>query len=267
MMKRVLLFFGISLFSLSVLAQKNLVVLHTNDTHSQIEPYVSKEIRSGGVLARMEYLKSVRDTAGCTLLLDAGDFSQGSPYFNVFKGVAEIELMNMMRYDVVTLGNHEFDFGCKALGKRLKKADFQVVCANYQFKDRNLKKIVKPYVILEKCGYRIGVFGLTVNMEGLVFPETLKEVTYLSPIEKANEVVQILKNEKHCDFVICLSHLGYDTENLNDQTLADQVVGIDLIIGGHTHTTLQNPYQVGKTMIVQTGSKGRNVGRVVVGRE
>lgn len=266
-MKKVLLIFVISFFSLSVIAQKNLVILHTNDTHSQIDPYVSKESRSGGVLARMEYLKSVRDTAGCTLLLDAGDFSQGSPYFNVFKGVAEIELMNMMGYDVVTLGNHEFDFGCKELGKRLKKADFQVVCANYQFKDRNLQKIVKPYVIIEKCGYRVGVFGLTVNMEGLVFPGTLEEVTYLSPIEKAKEIVQILKNEQHCDFVICLSHLGYDTENVNDQTLASLVVDIDLIIGGHTHTTLKNPYRVGKTVIVQTGSKGRCVGRVVVGRK
>lgn len=266
-MKKVLLIFVISFFSLSVIAQKNLAILHTNDTHSQIDPYVSKESRSGGVLARMEYLKSVRDTAGCTLLLDAGDFSQGSPYFNVFKGVAEIELMNMLGYDVVTLGNHEFDFGCKELGKRLKKANFQVVCANYHFKDRNLRKIVKPYVIIEKCGYRVGVFGLTVNMEGLVFPGTLEEVTYLSPIEKAKEIVQILKNEQHCDFVICLSHLGYDTENVNDQTLASLVVDIDLIIGGHTHTTLKNPYRVGKTVIVQTGSKGRCVGRVVVGRK
>lgn len=265
-MKKVLLIFVISFFSLSVIAQKNLVILHTNDTHSQIDPYVSKESRSGGVLARMEYLKSVRDTAGCTLLLDAGDFSQGSPYFNVFKGVAEIELMNMMGYDVVTLGNHEFDFGCKELGKRLKKANFQVVCANYQFKDRNLQKIVKPYVIIEKCGYRVGVFGLTVNMEGLVFPGTLEEVTYLSPIEKAREVVQILRNEQKCDVVICLSHLGFDTEVVSDQMLAEQVPGIDLIVGGHTHTLLSEPVKVGGTLILQTGSKGRSVGRVVLSK-
>lgn len=265
-MKKSLLIFGFLFFSFSLMAQENLVILHTNDTHSQIDAYKSKGKASGGVLARMEYLKSVRDTAANTLLLDAGDFSQGSPYFNVFKGYAEIELMNQLGYDVVTLGNHEFDFGCKALGKRLQKADFQVVCANYQFQDKRLQKLVKPYVIVEKGGCRIGVFGLTVDLTGLVFPTTLSEVTYFSPIEKAREVVQILRNEQKCDVVICLSHLGFDTEVVSDQMLAEQVPGIDLIVGGHTHTLLSEPVKVGGTLILQTGSKGRSVGRMVLSK-
>lgn len=268
MMKKYLILLILFLFVYNISGQGSWVILHTNDTHSQIIPYQSKGKCLGGVEGRLNYINSVRDTASELLLVDAGDFSQGSPYFNLFHGYAEIELMNKLGYEVVTLGNHEFDLGVKSLKKRLKKADFFVVCANYKFKDKALSKRVKPYVVLSRGGYKIGIFGLTVDLAALTYPEVLESVCYLPPIEMAQKVVAELKNVHQCDLIICLSHLGYDNiatkDGVNDKILAQQVPEIDFIIGGHTHTKLTCPKQVGNTSIFQTGSKGLAVGRIVL---
>ncbi|MEG1556608.1 MAG: metallophosphoesterase, partial [Bacteroidales bacterium] len=213
--------------------QNELVILHTNDTHSQIEPYQDKKRGEiGGYLRRYELIKQLKAENSNILILDAGDFSQGTPYFNLFKGFPEIEMMSKMGYRAVVLGNHEFDNGTKALAKRLKKASFDVVCANYTFKDKALQKIVKPYIILEINHLKIGIFGLTVNLEGLAFPEVMKQVEYHDAIEIAKKIVPYLKNELKCDIIICLSHLGLDDKEgnpVNDIALAKAVDNINII--------------------------------------
>jgi len=248
-----------------------IAILHTNDTHSQIEPFEYKKMGTvGGVLRRFELIKQMRSSYPQLLLLDAGDFSQGTPYFNFFKGYAEIELMNRMGYDAVTLGNHEFDNGVEALAKRLKKAAFDIVCANYTFKNKLLKREVKPYIILERNGLRIGIFGLTTDMNGLTSPETLKLVTYHNAVETAQKLVPVLRNELKCDLIICLSHLGFDSDDPDnpvcDTTLAKEVGDIDIIIGGHTHTFLSEPYIINGVRIVQLGNKGKYIGELIISK-
>lgn len=247
-------------------AQSSIVILHTNDTHSQIDPFMSKSSGEvGGVLRRYNYINDVRSKNPHVLLLDAGDFSQGTPFYNFFKGETEITLMNMMGYDVVTLGNHEFDNGSAMLAKQLKKADFKVVCANYNFKNKKLRKIVKPYTIITYDSVKIGIFGLTTDLKGLVSPQTEKELTFLDPVVTAKKIVQILKEKEHCDIIICLSHLGLDQirkNDVSDKMLAEQVVGIDFIIGGHSHDYLETPLIINNIQIFQTGAKGAFIGKI-----
>ena len=257
--------FSLLLFSFSPLllsAQPSpIVILHTNDTHSHIEPFNDKNEGDdvGGVLRRNTFIQETRREYPNTLLVDAGDFSQGTPYFNLFKGFPEIELMNKMGYDVVALGNHEFDNGSKALAKRLKIADFKVLCANYQFKNKQLTKIVKPYTIIQIAGKKIGFFGLLRNLEMMVLAEHAKGTTFLDPIATAQKMVNLLKNQEQCDLVICLSHLGIKKEvsgDILDQDLAAQVPGIDFIIGGHSHRLLEEPMIVNDTKILQARNNG-----------
>lgn len=265
---RVTLVLILLISSLFGYGQDTLVILHSNDTHSQIDPFVSKtEGEVGGVIRRYNFINQVRSKNANVLILDAGDFSQGSPFYNFFSGAAEVSLMNMMGYDVVCLGNHEFDKGSASLAKQLKKANFTIVCANYKFKNRKLARIIKPYTVLTINNQRIGVFGLTTNLKGLVSPTTEKEVEYLDPIETAKVMVQILKEKEHCDLIICLSHLGLDQireEDISDKILVNQVNGIDLIIGGHSHDYLATPLELNQTMIVQTGAKGAYLGKIVI---
>jgi len=267
-------FFALSAFCLllsafSLTAQPLIVILHTNDTHSRIEPYNDKYEGNdvGGVLRRNTFIQETRKEYPNTLLVDAGDFSQGTPYFNLFKGVPEIELMNQMGYDVVALGNHEFDNGSKALAKRLKVADFKVLCANYQFKNKQLAKIVKPYTIISIAGKKIGFFGLLRDLEKMVLPDVYRETTFLDPIATAQKMVDLLKNQEQCDLVICLSHLGTKQEipgDILDQDLATQVSGIDFIIGGHSHILLEDPMIVNDTKILQAKLNGIYVGKIVI---
>ncbi len=270
MKKAFILLIIITTFLISGFSQNGvLAILHTNDTHSQIEPFEYKEIGLvGGVLRRNEMITQTRAQYPQLLLLDAGDFSQGTPYFNFFKGYVEIELMNRMGYDAATLGNHEFDNGVKALAKRLKKAKFDVVCANYTFKNRLLKREVKPFIIMERAGFKIGIFGLTTDLTGLTSPETLELVTYHDAIESAKILVPMLRNDLKCDLIICLSHLGFDSEDpenpVCDTTLAKEVGGIDIIIGGHTHTFLSEPYIVNGVRILQVANKGKHIGELIV---
>ena len=258
--------FIISLLSVSSLCCQPLVIMHTNDTHSQIDPYsYKKDINVGGFLRREAAIREVRAENPNTLLLDAGDFSQGTPYFNVFKGYVEVRLMNAMGYDAATLGNHEFDNGCAALAARLKTANFPVVCANYQFSNKKLAKVVKPYVIINRGGMKIGIFGLGVNLDGYVAPQIAREITYLNPFICARNVVEELQRQR-CDLIVCLSHIGVDANKVdNDFELARQVSGIDVIIGGHSHEELKDTVVAG-TQICQMTSRGKCFGVLTVER-
>ena len=247
-------------------SSKTITILHTNDTHSQIEPYITSKDTLGGVLRREQAIYEVRrQSKGPVFLFDAGDFSQGTPYFNLFGGDVEIEMMNIMGYDAATLGNHEFDNGLDSLAAKLKKAKFTVVCANYKFPGcPELETIVKDWIIIERQGVRIGVFGLSPNMDGLTFTSTVERMEYLDPVEVSKTMVSMLQ-EKRCDLIVCLSHLGYDPEPgrpMCDPILASQVSGIDLIISGHTH--IEKDTVVNNTHIIQTGVKGVNLGKVVI---
>lgn len=256
------------IFNIFGYAQDTLVIIHSNDTHSQIDPFLSKtEGEVGGVIRRYNFINQIRSKYANVLVLDPGDFSQGTPFYNFFSGAAEISLMNMMGYDVVGLGNHEFDKGSASLAKQLKRANFQVVCANYKFKNRKLSRIIKPYTVLTINNQRIGIFGLTTNLRGLVSPTTEKELEYLDPIETAKKMVQILMEKEHCDMIICLSHLGFDQvreEDISDKILINQVNGIDIVIGGHSHDYFASPLELNNTIIVQTGAKGVYIGKIVI---
>ena len=267
MKQTLLLLTAALLLSFSSATGQDLVILHTNDTHSQIEPLSAGNYKGlGGADRREKYIRQVRAENKNVILLDAGDFSQGTPYFTLFKGNAEVELMNAMGYDAATLGNHEFDNGCSALAARLKTADFPVVCANYQFANKKLAKVIKPYVIIERAGMKIGIFGLGVNLDGYVAPKVAREVTYLDPVETARKMVSILKAQ-NCDLIVCLSHIGVDKSiKDNDYEIARQVPEIDVIVGGHSHEEINPPAVVGNTRICQMTNRGKCFGVLTVER-
>jgi 5'-nucleotidase len=221
---------------------KRLVIYHTNDTHSCIMPLnknLSDTMLAGraGFLRRISLLNRERAENPDMLLFDSGDFSQGSTYYTLYKGDVEINLMNMMHYDAVAIGNHEFDFGVENMARLFKMAKFPIVCANYDFTGTALEGLVKPYVILERDGLKIGVFGLSPILDGLVFAGNFTGVKYEDPVTSAQRVACHLKNDAKCDVVICLSHLGWDEKGVvDDQTLVSKTRDIDLVLGGHSHT-------------------------------
>lgn len=262
------LFTILLIFNIFGYSQSSFIILHTNDTHSQIDPFIHKsEGEVGGILRRYNFINSIRSQNPSVLVLDAGDFSQGTPFYNFFSGYAEIQLMNKMGYDACSLGNHEFDKGSASLAKQLKKANFKVVCANYTFKNKKLARIVKPYTIIWINEIKVGIFGLTTNLKGLVSPETEQELIFKDPVETAKRMVQILKEKEQCDIIICLSHLGLDqirTDDISDKMLATQVEGIDFIIGGHSHDLLTSPIEINNVIIVQSGAKGAHIGKIEI---
>ena len=252
---------------------KHITILHTNDTHSQIEPFDPnhhKFANKGGVARRASLIQKVRNENPNTLLLDAGDIFQGTPYFNYFGGEIEFKLMSLLKYDAATMGNHDFDNSIEGFHHQLPNANFDFVCANYDFKNTILNTLVKPYKIFFKDGIKIGVFGLGIELQNLVSPELFKETTYLDPIEITKDITRELKENENCDLIICLSHLGYhykNTQKVSDLKLATATKDIDLIIGGHTHTFLPKPTLVknvnNETVIVnQVGAYGVNLGRI-----
>lgn len=254
----------LSLWACACAQQRELVILHTNDTHSQIEPYTYKaDTNVGGFLRREALIRQVRQQHSNVLLFDAGDFSQGTPYFNFFKGYTEVKLMNAMSYDAGALGNHEFDNGSAALAKRLRKAKFPVVCANYEFQCRALRKLVKPYVVIDRGDMKIGVFGLLVDLGSLVAPSISSELSYLNPVTSAQKAVAELKKQQ-CDLIVCLSHLGIDEYMVNDFSVAREVPDIDIIIGGHSHKELKEPVVIGETRIYQLANKGKCLGKITI---
>lgn len=233
---------ALTVASLTAAAQKQLTVLHTNDTHSTVLPLsenLEDTLRAGrgGYLRRVVMLKEERSKDKHLLLFDSGDFSQGSPYYTLFKGDVEVGLMNMMKYDAATIGNHEFDFGLENMARIFRMAKFPVVCANYDFTGTCLEGIVKPYVVLKRHGLKIGVFGLGPKLAGLVSADNYKGVKYQDPVEKAREVIDRLRRVEKCDVVICLSHLGWNLKpDMDDEQLIAATHGIDLVLGGHSHT-------------------------------
>ena len=250
-----------------------LTILHTNDVHSRVEAFPmdgGRNAGQGGASRRASLIKKIRSRVEHILLLDAGDIFQGTPYFNYYGGELEFKLMSMLDYDAATIGNHDFDNGIDGLYAQLPHAQFDFVSANYNFKNTIMDGHVAPYKIFIKNGVRIGVFGLGVELEGLVGKDMFKETKYLDPIEIAQDMSRILKTEEQCDLIICLSHLGYDYENqqkVSDRSLARSTKDIDLIIGGHTHTFLDEPTletnTIGKSVLVnQVGCFGLYVGKV-----
>ncbi len=224
---------------------KRIVVLHTNDTHSTILPLKQNEPDTmkagrGGFLRRIAMLREERRKNPDLLYFDSGDFFQGSAYFTIFKGDVEVGLMNLMGIDAATIGNHEFDFGLDGMAKAFRAANFPIVCANYDFTGTPCEGLVKPYVILKRNGVRIGVFGLAPKLEGLVSAKNCVGVRYLDPAAVALETATMLKKEKKCDVVICISHLGWKSNRGEDDPY--MIAGsrnIDLVLGGHTHTYMQ----------------------------
>ncbi len=220
---------------------KRLVILHTNDTHSCIfplNPHLADTMLAGrgGFIRRAEMVSRERSKHPDLLLFDSGDFSQGSPYYTLYKGDVEVGLMNLMRYDAATMGNHEFDFGVENMARLFKKADFPIVCANYDFTGTALEGVVKPYVVLKRDGLRIGVFGLSPQLDGLVMAKTCAGVKYNDPVKAANDVAKLLKAREKCDIVVCLSHLGWDIIGIDDTELMRQTRNIDIVLGGHSHS-------------------------------
>ncbi|WP_338358739.1 metallophosphatase [Yeosuana marina] len=264
---------GLGLSSFTTSKTKKITILHTNDVHSHIEPFGPEDGRNankGGVARRASLIESIRNENSDTLLLDAGDIFQGTPYFNYYGGELEFKLMSMLKYDAATIGNHDFDNGIDGLYAQLPHAKFSFLSANYDFSNTVMDTHVKPYQLFNINGIKIGVFGLGIELEGLVDPLNFKETKYLDPIEISEEMTGILKEQEQCDLIICLSHLGYNyrnSEKIGDLKLAASTKNIDLIIGGHTHTFLPKPTIVknseNKNMLVnQVGCYGINLGKI-----
>ena len=251
-----------------------ITVLHTNDVHSHIDPFEPNDVKNankGGISRRATLIQKLRNENPNTLLLDAGDIFQGTPYFNYFGGALEFKLMSLLNYDAATIGNHDFDNGIEGLYAQLPHAKFDFISANYDFRNTVMNTHVKPYKVFFKGGVKIGVFGLGIELKGLVNPDAFKETKYLNPVEIAQDMSRILKLEEKCDLIICLSHLGYrydeKPQKISDIKLARSTENIDLIIGGHTHTFLNEPTKetnsAGKTVLVnQVGCYGLYLGKV-----
>ncbi|RSK38293.1 bifunctional metallophosphatase/5'-nucleotidase [Mangrovimonas spongiae] len=266
---------GLGLQSFSSAAKTTkITILHTNDVHSHIDPFGPNDGRNpnkGGVARRASLIQSIRQENPNTLLLDAGDIFQGTPYFNYYGGELEFKLMSKLKYDAATIGNHDFDNGIDGLYAQLPHAKFDFLSANYNFSNTVMDTHVKPYKVFKKEHLKVGVFGLGIQLKGLVDKAMYKETEYLDPIEIAQDMSRILKTEEQCDLVICLSHLGYyygdNSTKVSDLVVAKNTKDIDLIIGGHTHTFLPKPTVTknseGKNVLVnQVGCYGINLGRV-----
>ncbi|HEY0109423.1 MAG TPA: metallophosphatase [Fibrella sp.] len=250
----------------------SLTILHTNDVHSRLDPFPmdgSRNAGRGGVARRMTLIQQIRTQHPNVLLFDAGDIFQGTPYFNLYKGEPEILAMNRLGYDAGTIGNHDFDGGIDNMREQFGKADFPFLIANYDFKNTVMDGRTQPYRIFKKEGVRIGVFGLGIQPKGLIPDNLYKEMRYIEPIETSAAIARKLRTDEHCDYVICLSHLGYKYQDntVSDVVLAAKSQNIDLIIGGHTHTFLDAPVSLknadGKPIWVnQVGFGGINLGRI-----
>ena len=254
--------------------KKQLVILHTNDTHSTIMPLNpnldNKDLAGrGGFLRRINMIREQREQHPDLLLFDSGDFSQGSGYYTLFKGEVEVGLMNEMHYDAVTIGNHEFDFGLDNMAKLFRQANFPVVCSNYDCTGTVLEDLVKPYITIKRNGVKIGVFALAPPLKGLVLDANCAGLTYLDPAATAQKYIDILRNQEKCDLVICLSHLGWEISVYPDEKFIKEIEGCDLVLGGHTHTYMPTlmyaPDKSGRQIPVdQNGKHGAFIGKLVL---
>ena len=269
--------FAVSPLDVVAKKHKQLVVLHTNDTHSTIFPVNSnidnQEIAGrGGFLRRVNMVKEQRQQHPDLLLFDSGDFSQGSGYYTLFKGEVEVGLMNQMGYDAATIGNHEFDFGLDNMARIFRMAKFPIVCSNYDCTGTVIQDLVKPYITLVRNGVKIGVFALSPELKGLVFDGNCEGITYLDPAETAQKYINILRKQEKCDIVICISHLGWEVSDYTDEMFLKKVEGCDLVLGGHTHTYMKElgyaPDKTGKLIPVdQNGKHGAFIGKLVLDLE
>jgi 5'-nucleotidase len=255
-------------------SKQKLVILHTNDTHSRLDPFPMDGSRNqgmGGVAARARLISEIRNQEEHVLLLDAGDIFQGTPYFNLYKGEPEMKAMEWMKYDACTMGNHDFDGGLTLFADQLKHVQFPVLICNYDFSETPMSGKTKPYQIFRKGNLKIGVTGVGIELSGLVPDSLIGNTRYLDPVASLNRTASKLKNEKGCDLVICLSHLGFEYKNdpaqISDVRLAAATEDVDIIIGGHTHTFLQTPVSIlnkkGKNVLInQVGWGGLVLGRI-----
>ncbi len=223
-----------------------ITILHTNDVHSRIDPFPddgSKNAGLGGAAKRAALIKKIRSQQTNVLLLDSGDIFQGTPYFNFYGGELEMKLMTEMKYDAATMGNHDFDNGIDGFAKQMIHADFPILISNYNFDNTVLKDKTKPYKTFIKDQVKIGVFGLGIELDGLVPKPMYKDTLYIDPLTTADRITTILKMEEKCDYIICLSHLGYkyDNDKVSDVVLGQNSNYINLILGGHTHTFMKEP--------------------------
>lgn len=274
MNKKYILLIAFCAFTLYATAQKQLEILHTNDTHSCVLPTNNNLPDTtlagrGGFIRRVEMIKEERKKNPDLLLFDSGDFSQGSMYYTLFKGDVEVGLMNMMGYDAATIGNHEFDSGINNLARILKMANFPIICSNYDMSGTPLDGLVKPYLIIKRNGVKIGVFALTLDVYGMVAKENYEAVKYLDPIKTANDMVSLLKGKEKCDLVICLSHLGWGGKGMSDQKVIANTRGIDLVLGGHSHSFFKTIEYVkdldGKEVAVdQNGKNAALIGEIII---
>ena len=268
-------FAALNAFPFDAFARTELVkitILHTNDVHSRIEPFPMSDPKwpgLGGVARRSALIEQIRKEEEHVLLLDAGDIFQGTPYFNMYGGELELKLMTEMKYDATTIGNHDFDNGLDGLLKQLPNANFPFLCSNYDFNDTPISGKTIPYKVFNKGGIKIGVFGIGIELDGLVDKKLYGNTKYSDPLVKAAAQTHHLKHEEKCDLIICLSHLGYSykEKKVSDMILAQQSKNIDLIIGGHTHTLLEKPMPVknsdGKeVLIAQVGWAGIRLGKI-----
>ncbi len=264
---------GLGLGSCTSLGRRHITILHTNDVHSHIDPFPashSQYANLGGVARRAALVESIRNENPNTLLFDAGDIFQGTPYFNFYGGELEFKLMSKLRYDAATIGNHDFDNGIEGLLAQVPNASFELLSANYNFSNTVMDGYVKPYKTYLLDGIKVGVYGIGIALDGLVLKRLYKETEYLDPFEIALDMERQLKEREQCDLIICLSHLGYDYENPNrpsDVQLAQHTLHTHLIIGGHTHTFLEKPdvraNKNGSPVLVnQVGAYGINLGRI-----
>lgn len=263
---------GLPLAALDPAKVIKLTILHTNDVHSRIDPFPDDGgpyAGKGGILARKALIQQIRQEEDRVLLLDAGDIFQGTPYFNLFGGEVELKAMSALGYDATTLGNHDFDAGIDGLLKVMPHANFPFLNVNYDFSDTDLLGRIAPYKVFEWPALRVGVFGLGIELLGLVPAELYGGVRYNHPVEPANRTARFLRREEKCDLVICLSHLGYRSNSgqIKDPDLAAASEDIDLIIGGHSHTFLEKPdlvlNRVGQAVVInQVGWGGIVLGRL-----
>ena len=274
-MKRLfLLTIGAFCMALTLAAQqtKTLYLLHTSDTHSRMEPLDNRaadpDAGKGGAVRRATFIRQFRAEHPATVVLDCGDYSQGTPYYNFYRGELEAKMMNLMGYDAIAIGNHEFDFGLENLARLMQLAGCPTVCANYDVSGTPLEGQVKPYTVVERAGLRIGIFGLGPKLEGLVQMDKCEGVVYKDPVTAAQKTADDLRGKERCDVVICLSHLGFQLpgpEDADDELLATQTRNIDAILGGHSHTNMDAPVFYknadGKDVaVMHTGRNGAHVG-------
>jgi 5'-nucleotidase len=263
-----------SSFSAASKQKVKIVLLHTNDVHSHLEPFPANDPKYaglGGIERRAALIRAIRAKEPNVILLDAGDIFQGTPYFNMFGGEVEIKAMTAMGYDATAIGNHDFDGGLDNLAKQLQHAAFPMLVANYDFTGTPMEGKTVPYKIFEQEGIKTGVFGLGIEMAGLVDSRLYGKTIYLDPIVKAAEMVSLLRDQKKCDVVVCLSHLGFKYENdkVSDMVLAKKSRGIDVIIGGHTHTFLDKGATVKNredkdVVVAQVGWAGIRLGKIEI---